>query len=81
MKKEQNIKTKNVFKTLASEKGHTEIVAFLQSEKGIDVNQKNHTALTLASRYGHKEIVDIFLKHKGIDINQHTKIKNINIQL
>ena len=72
MKKEQNIKTKNVFKTLASEKGHTEIVAFLH-EKGIDVNQKNSTALTLASRYGHKEIVDILLKHKGIEINLQDK--------
>jgi uncharacterized protein len=61
--------------TLASWKGHTEIVDLL-IKAGADINNQNnenYTALLLAASYGYREIVDLLTK-AGADIN--CKIKS-----
>jgi ankyrin repeat protein len=71
-----NLKTNNIFLSIAFKNGHKDIVAFLL-EKGIDVNQQDKrygaTPLTWASKNGHKEIVEMLLQDKNIQIKQQNK--------
>ena len=60
---------------IASQEGHTDIVAILSSAPGIQINQAGKdgsTPLYIASLKGHTDIVAILLGTPGIQINQHT---------
>jgi ankyrin repeat protein len=58
---------------IASQEGHTNIVAILLGTPGIQINQADNggaSPLFFASQYGHTDIVTILLGTPGIQINQ-----------
>ncbi|PPQ96354.1 hypothetical protein CVT26_005041 [Gymnopilus dilepis] len=57
---------------LAAEQGHVEIVEYILSQGGVNVNAMDvsgRTALHEATLYSHEAIVRLLLSHRGLDIN------------
>ena len=80
--KETSLTAKNAFLTIASEKGHQNVVAYLLA-KGIDVNQQDkngETSLTKASRWNHIETVEILLQTQNISVNLTTALLEASFQ-
>ena len=75
--------------SIASEKGHKDIVELLLNMKNIDVNKatnKGSNTIIIASENGHKDIVELLLNMKNIDVNKPDRemdtkntMKNIDV--
>lgn len=53
----------------AAETGNLEIVSYLLTQPGLDLNKGEFTALGLAAANGHLELVNLLLATPGLDVN------------
>ena len=57
---------------IASRHGHLEVVKFIVTRDGVDINSYENfeTSIGVATRYGHLEVVEFLLEQDGIDVNK-----------